>query len=563
MTSPTITIPAASLFSSTTAIDSLCIGSGRFLRSVLVPALVAANYRPAIIQTRGRTFLDYCCGKDTPTQIEGEGENEFRSWTYEVDTVHFDGRIETINVPFWGAGTLGNPEGKKDILELCSKLGSSNNGDKPLIIGVGVTEAGLSSSSTKAMKDLYDIFVALSKREHQQKICVINTDNVSKNGNVIQTFMVELAESDEAMQTFLTESVVFHNTMVDRITSQRPGSDGFVPRAEPTPLKALVIEDLRKALPSCFAGDTLRKEHGVVIRTVAGKLDADIALKLRIANGIHTAAAHAMALSGLVTTDVLSPKTDTIDLHSGEVRLLMNYLDSFFEHQILNGVEATTEFEASRSDAQAVYEDWRRRLCHAHFGLSTFFITQNGAAKGGIRIGPTIKDLILSSQPIQCSTVFALAAILIFLSPASVLKRKTAGNVWVGTLDSKRNTEQSEDIKLTESGTATYADGLTYNLIEGRYDFRCDCDVNETPLPKVLCSIDSGSQPIEYEDVVRSYLCKPNGGNLSSVADTPAFKILVKAVAALYARIRGGDAILDILRDLDLEASCECLVDGE
>lgn len=34
------------------------------------------------------------------------------------------------------------------------------------------------------------------------------------------------------------------------------------------------------------------------------------------------------------------------------------------------------------------------RLVHAHFGLSAFFITQNGAAKGGIRIAPTIADLV-------------------------------------------------------------------------------------------------------------------------------------------------------------------------
>jgi hypothetical protein len=33
--------------------------------------------------------------------------------------------------------------------------------------------------------------------------------------------------------------------MVDRITAQRPGSDGDVPRAEPLPAKALVIEDLK------------------------------------------------------------------------------------------------------------------------------------------------------------------------------------------------------------------------------------------------------------------------------------------------------------------------------
>lgn len=44
---------------------------------------------------------------------------------------------------------------------------------------------------------------------------------------------------------YLDEVVVCHNTMVDRITAQRPGSDGDVPRAEPLPAKALVIEDLK------------------------------------------------------------------------------------------------------------------------------------------------------------------------------------------------------------------------------------------------------------------------------------------------------------------------------
>jgi ABC-type glycerol-3-phosphate transport system permease component len=48
-----------------------------------------------------------------------------------------------------------------------------------------------------------------------------------------------------ALLKYLDEVVVCHNTMVDRITAQRPGSDGDVPRAEPLPAKALVIEDLK------------------------------------------------------------------------------------------------------------------------------------------------------------------------------------------------------------------------------------------------------------------------------------------------------------------------------
>lgn len=39
--------------------------------------------------------------------------------------------------------------------------------------------------------------------------------------------------------------MVFHATMVDRITSQRQGTELDIPRAEPLPSKALVIEDLK------------------------------------------------------------------------------------------------------------------------------------------------------------------------------------------------------------------------------------------------------------------------------------------------------------------------------
>merc|ERR1712238_9654 len=133
--------------------------------------------------------------------------------------------------------------------------------------------------------------------------------------------------------------------MVDRITSQRPttmtmtenGTDTdtdkqqliTVPRAEPIPNKALVIEDVTQQLPSTFSSNrVLQEQYGVVIRSQSQShsktatsaptststsnpptLTTDIALKLRIANGTHTALAHVMALSGLTRTDVLSEHT--------------------------------------------------------------------------------------------------------------------------------------------------------------------------------------------------------------------------------------------------------------
>ena len=94
-----------------------------------------------------------------------------------------------------------------------------------------------------------------------------------------------------------------------------------------------------------------------------------------MANGTHTALAHVMALSQIITTNALSPNSNQ------HADLLMQYIDSFFHEQIL--IAASTSF--GKEETLAVYDDWRRRLLHRHFGLSTFFITQNGSKKGGIR----------------------------------------------------------------------------------------------------------------------------------------------------------------------------------
>lgn len=530
MTTPPFSLVSENL----NQIDSLCIGSGRFLRSVLVPALVNADYHPCIVQTRGRSFLDYVLQQHTD------------SWTYEVDTVHYDGRIETSKIPFWGAGTLGSPQGKKEILDWLSQTPLVK--DKPFLLGVGVTEAGLANASTQAVQDLFAILKTLAQNQHTRPtVCVLDMDNVPKNGSLIQKFMTELASNDTLMMDFLEQHVTFHNTMVDRITSQRPDSNGLVPRAEPTPLKALVIEDLDRALFDVFGN---LKQCGLVVRTSPQLLDADIALKLRVANGTHTAAAHSMALLGFVKTDVLSSNTP-------EAALLMKYLDSLFDHQILQGGLTTNEFQSTQENIQAVYDDWRQRLIHAHFGLSTFFITQNGAAKGGIRIGPTIRDLILANKPIRCSTAFALAALLRFLT---CTKTNTDGT-FVGTLDPKSC--GSND--TTE--TIDYADGLSYHLKEGWYTFRCDCNITiggtPTLLPIALSNVGANQQPVAYNDVIRNYLCTSTGGNLSNISNQSSFGILVQAISTLYARMVSGDSLLDILQSLDLEASCESLVDGE
>lgn len=74
-----------------------------------MPALVGAGFRPALIQTRGRTFLDYMNRKD--------GEN-----SYEVDTVLPSGEVATDKIECHGAFTMGSLDGQKAVEDVVSQM---------------------------------------------------------------------------------------------------------------------------------------------------------------------------------------------------------------------------------------------------------------------------------------------------------------------------------------------------------------------------------------------------------------------------------------------------------
>jgi hypothetical protein len=98
-------------------IDCLCLGTGRFLRSVLYPALVAANLKPALIQPRGRSFVDHMLHAN-----KSNGQQEECCYSYEIDTVLESGHVQTETVPCYGAFSLGNSDGKQALVQLLPKM---------------------------------------------------------------------------------------------------------------------------------------------------------------------------------------------------------------------------------------------------------------------------------------------------------------------------------------------------------------------------------------------------------------------------------------------------------
>lgn len=403
---------------------------------------------------------------------------------------------------------------------------------------------------------IYDYFFdAESSNSFNLYASSVNTDNVPNNGNVIREHVLWNAlhsysgeDDDGGFQKFIEERVSFLNSMVDRITSSRPKSNGLVPLCEPLPAKALVLCDPGGDLPAWMSGSSdLQLMHGVKIRQSTNELDRDIALKLRVANGTHTAIAHAMALSSLANTESLSGDSSTAEL-------LMKYLDDLFTGQILPGAICDG---MSEEETNAVWKDWRQRLRHPHFGLSAFFITQNGAAKCGIRLGPTIASLLSrdadnEDHPLSVSMAFAVAAILRFFTPIKgngfeLPSGDSKRGVYVGMLD-------KTDI-VTEDSEVVYADGLRFNLHRRWYEFRCDCSVSRTEtLPEALSKCGTS----QLESLINSYLLNSQGGNLQAYvgglpSDAKEITLLDEfacAISVLYKRMMNGEAALTLVQEI-------------
>jgi hypothetical protein len=116
------------------------------------------------------------------------------------------------------------------------------------LIAVGVTEAGLAEKSP-AMVLLARSLETLLQSRPQQRLSVIDLDNVSGNGDKIKQLMYSHFAATPAILAQLASSVTFHNSVVDRITAARP-DNSLIPRGEPIPHK----------VPPCIF-TTARKHH--------------------------------------------------------------------------------------------------------------------------------------------------------------------------------------------------------------------------------------------------------------------------------------------------------------
>ncbi|KAL3664837.1 hypothetical protein V7S43_010017 [Phytophthora oleae] len=512
--------------------DAICIGSGRFLRSVLVPTLRAAGSAVILAQTRGTSFASVCAKADGK---------------YEVDTIQKDGSVQTEIVQVEAVGSLGIAEDRAAFIQLPNKL------PKLKFIGFGVTESGIVKNGP-AIVDLTELLYNCFAKLPDNVISVINTDNLPKNGDTIKKLVLETEwkgqPSDLApFRAYVASKVHFHNTMVDRLTSHRAG-DSLVPLTEPWPTKTLVIEDLQGVLNA----KVLSALPGVHIRTVVGQLEQDHLLKLSIANAVHTAMVYLLALTRVKTTcDVLKYP---------QIRQFLDllYAKDIEPSLVLRGI--------SKEEAQHTYDEWMGRVEHKHFGLDNFWVGQNAMLKYGVRLFSNVEANIIKNENYRPSVfmAFTTAVILRYLTPTQVDSRKEEGNgpeVFVGAMDS---IQDRTPIYSTTEKAYVYANGLTANLSTGKYEF-LDGEHGHTAKilwktsQKVLAASKSSSHDFpkstraESSSEVSSGVGVAVASVLSSVKGfdiaNDAYASFAADVAALYQRlVSGKQTALETLEDV-------------
>eukprot|EP00928_Gymnodinium_smaydae_P038724 TRINITY_DN26643_c0_g4_i1.p1 TRINITY_DN26643_c0_g4~~TRINITY_DN26643_c0_g4_i1.p1 ORF type:complete len:937 (+),score=189.83 TRINITY_DN26643_c0_g4_i1:92-2902(+) len=482
---------------------AVCIGTGRFLRAVLVPTLVELGEGVILAQTRGTSFCQHM--KSRPDS------------TYEVDTVLQDGQVLTQRFPIVACGSLGVKAGREAFLQLPSQLKCLR------YVGLGLTEAGIVHNGQSIIDLAEFLHSCFTSGQHTGKISVINTDNMPFNGDAVGKHVrscdfTQNVSKSEAFLGWLQEHVCFHNSMVDRITSHRKG-DTDVPRAEPLPAKSLVLEDLDGILPQ-----QVGSVPGVVVRSKKKELELDIALKLRIANGLHTAMVYAMSLGRIYQTDGCIGHPD-----------ILPYLEQLFEDDI---VHSCAELSMPRLKATPVMSEWMARLQHPHFGLSCFFVCQNAVQKLGIRLLPSVRATLLAGEAPSPFMAFAFAVALRFLTPVGTQARiGEQPPVFVGRLDDAVNGDDADDWD--------YVPGLKVRPEDGTYEFKDGDGI--VPLILRPLGTASGCSLAAALSLAGEVLARLDGFDPRSV---PEHKAFAGEVGRLLHRMLSGEKAMQVLASL-------------
>ena len=206
--------------------------------------------------------------------------------TFDLNGIHDIQKISSVD----GATTLATENGREQFYAQT---------DNPLdLILIGVTEAGIAKG--ELAMDVLDetLYRYYHKHGADTSLCVVNTDNLRNNGDVIRDILCnEYPKRTDAYTDWLDTKVGFLNEMGDRLVpqvyavpdeikeaaqAQIDGSDELITYAEQMPATSFILEDMDNILRVPFAK---LDDYGVVVKQESIEPFHD--WKLLLVNSVH------------------------------------------------------------------------------------------------------------------------------------------------------------------------------------------------------------------------------------------------------------------------------------
>ncbi len=206
--------------------------------------------------------------------------------TFDLNGIHDIQKISSVV----GATTLATENGREQFYAQT---------DNPLdLILIGVTEAGIAKG--ELAMDVLDetLYRYYCKHSADTSLCVVNTDNLRNNGDVIRDILCnEYPKRTDAYTDWLDTKVGFLNEMGDRLVpqvyavpdeikeaaqAQIDGSDELITYAEQMPATSFILEDMDNILRVPFAK---LDDYGVVVKQESIEPFHD--WKLLLVNSVH------------------------------------------------------------------------------------------------------------------------------------------------------------------------------------------------------------------------------------------------------------------------------------
>ncbi len=276
-------------------IKILAIGAGGLQRALTHQFVHILNQRN---QYNGGIFVGQPTGTEKADAFNRQN-GVYHVVTFDLNGIHNIDQISTVV----GATTLATETGREQFYAQT---------ENPLdLVLIGVTEAGIAKG--ELAMDVLDetLYRYYSKHGTDADLCVINTDNLRNNGDIIREILInEYPQRNKDYAKWLDNKVGFLNEMGDRLVpqvyavpdeikqaaqAQIDGTDELITYAEEMPATPLILEDIENRLRVPFGK---LDDYGVVVKQDSIEPYHD--WKLLLVNSVHVPGiTHKGELSGI------------------------------------------------------------------------------------------------------------------------------------------------------------------------------------------------------------------------------------------------------------------------